>query len=167
MNMLSFASVFVLACTQALPLQTFPESIQCFQGNVDESDLANGEMLLNENDVVKIHLDDQEAIRRRISSSAEAVPTEREIAEYGLAREEGWRWVISTAGGLFGRDENEARVYFAEHAEINASYYPATKMVIVSSLIPEYTGSAPYGFLVFVRIPNGVVSISYDCASFK
>jgi hypothetical protein len=139
----------------------------CFRGSIGEEDLSQGELLLNDEDLVKVRLSDQQAMSLRSEGKSHFPASREDLSKYQLREESNWHWTVAVAGGLFGRTFEDAQENFQNNAPVYASYYPSTKKVVVFSNLPSAEGDQAFGFFVFVHVPNEARIITYDCGAFE
>ena len=140
--------------------------VSCGRGSLNEADFARGEVLLPEHDVVKVSLADQEGMTARSDGRLFFPASDSDVLSYSLKRTGGHEWFVALTGGLAGREYRTAQRNFYDNVPVNATYYPATKKLSVWTTVPHVEGSKAFPLWVFVRAPDDVSEIRYDCGAF-
>lgn len=145
---------------------TAPFAIKCPTGSLIDSDLAQGERLLPESDVVKVRIADQQGMFVRSHGRLSFPASKQDRKRYGLRPQTQRRWKIAITGGLVASDLRSAQAAFYENVPIHATYYPATRKLVVFTIVPHNPEARAFPFWVFVRAPKNTGSIAYDCSTF-
>jgi hypothetical protein len=139
----------------------------CLDGAVKDSDLASGELLLNDTDVFKVPLADQKTIETSFRQSPVHFAGNALMERYGLKHEPHWTWIAVKSVGFFGRNSHEAEYNFIHSDMVQASYYPASKKIVVFTSIPRPARGKLFEFWVLVHVPQDVREAKVECGEFE
>ena len=161
--LLPLTALAATACASASPDQL---SVTCPNGSLEESDLTRGEQRLPDNAVVKIKVADQHDMTVRSDGRRFFPATAEDLSRYNLATQSDQTWFVALAGGVVGPTFDQAQANFYAHVPIYAFFYPATRKLVVSTTMPHVQGNKAFPFWIFLRAPNEVTTITYDCGTF-
>lgn len=139
----------------------------CAQGSLSEFDLSGDENPLTEGAIIKISMSDQERIDE-VADGRDSFRLDREYVDpLGLADADGEAWIASRAYGFFGSDPEESAENFFNYVDVLATYYPYSKKIVVFTSVPYFDGANVSSFWIFLRVPEDMRSVVFECSQFN
>lgn len=139
----------------------------CPRGAVLDEDVLNGEQRLGREKLIRINLVDQDSIKSLGRGKQYSYPKPAMVEKYNLKNRQGFKWISAPARGFFGIDRDDADKNYEHNTGIEATYFPATKKVVISVMTPDAVGNETFEYWVFVQVPEHFSIVTYDCGTFR